>query len=520
MPAALLGIDIGTGGIKAALISSHGQVLSNVYRELPLICEKPGWAEHDAAQYWPITCYLIRQCLAEANLHPADVRGVGCSSALPSFVIVDHQHNPLQNAFILLDRRATQEVEEIRDHFGEERILELTANRLDDHPILVNILWMMKHRPSTLLKAHKVLTPDGYITLRLTGSAVAHLSAGPFFGVAYDIRQARFDNGILASLGIQRELLPEILPCETVVGQVTGQAASECGLQSGTPVVAGQVDCNASWIGAGALEEGDIQSNLGSVGNFGIVHQDWNFIFSETGRLMINFPYTVNSRQTLITVPTTLTGGQCIRFIRDNLLDFKAKPDPTWRVPTYDELNVLAEQVQLGCNGLVALPYLMGERTPIWNSRARGVIFGLSLQHELGHLVRAMMEGVAFAMYDSFRLIQSAGLKINFPIIMNEGGAVSRLWRSIITDVFNVPTALVRRRTGAPYGDAILAGVATGVISSFSVTKQWVEYDHPIQPDSENHRRYLEFFGLYKQIYAHILEDYSGLDELRKKYAD
>lgn len=519
MPIGLVGIDLGTGGIKVAVISNQGEVLSHFYEELSLSCEKPGWAEHDANQYWPIVCALIQRSLAEANLPPGDIKGVGCSSALPSFVIVDRQHQPLQNAFILLDRRASQEVEEIRAQIGEERIFSLTANRLDDHPILVNLLWTMRHRPSTMKRAFKVLTPDGYITLRLTGKASTHHSAGPFFGVAYDLRQARFDEEILASIGIPGELLPDVFPCEEVLGQVTHQAAEECGLQPGTPVIAGQVDCNASWIGAGALEEGDIQSNLGSVGNFGIVHQNWDFIFSETGRLMINFPYTVDSRRTLITVPTTLTGGQCVRFLRDNLLDFAKTQDPNWRVPTYDDLNVLAEKIPLGCDGLIALPYLMGERTPIWNNQARGLIFGLSLHHGLGHLVRAMMEGVAFALYDSFRLIQSAGLTINYPIVMNEGGAVSNLWRSIITDVFNVPTVLVKRRTGAPYGDAILAGVATGVIPDFKVTKRWVEYVDPMEPDPENHRRYLEIFSLYKQVYEHVKGDYNDLAVLRSKYS-
>jgi len=520
MPTCLLGIDIGTGGIKVAVINNHGEVLSHVYKELPLICEKPGWAEHNSSQYWPTVCDLIKSSLAETNLAPGDIKGIASSSALPSFVIVDHKHRPLQNTFILLDRRASQEVDEIRTQIGEELIFNLTANRLDDHPILVNLLWTKKNRPSILDGAYKVLTPDGYITLRLTGMATGHHSAGPFFGVAYDLRQGQFDEKILTSIGIPHELLPDIFPCEAIVGEVTRQAADDCGLQPGTPVIAGQVDCNASWIGAGAIEEGDIQSNLGSVGNFGIVHQNWDFIFSDVGRLMINFPYTINSRKTLITVPTTLTGGQCVRFIRDNILNFGEIEGLNKRVPSYDDLNLLAEEIPLGCNGLIVLPYLMGERTPIWNNQARGLIFGLSLNHSLGHLVRAMMEGVAFAMYDSFRLIQSAGLKINFPIVMNEGGVISKLWRSIITDVFNVPTVLVKRRTGAPYGDAILAGVATGVIPDFNVTKQWVELIDPIEPNSENHHRYLDIFSLYKQVYEHVKDDYNSLTKLREKYSD
>ena len=151
-------------------------------------------------------------------------------------------------------------------------------------------------------------------------------------------------------------------------------------------------------------------------------------------------------------------------------------------------------------------------------SSARGVVFGLSLNHTKGHLVRAMMEAVAYALYDSYQLLIQSGLKINFPLVLNEGGAVSKLWRQIITDVFAVPTVLVKRRTGAPFGDAILAGVATGVFTDFGVAKAWAETGGRMEPDMANHARYMDFFGLYKQLYAHVKDDFVSLARLRDKY--
>lgn len=186
-------------------------------------------------------------------------------------------------------------------------------------------------------------------------------------------------------------------------------------------------------------------------------------------------------------------------------------------VSSYDLLNLQAQKVPVGSDGLIILPYLMGERTPIWDVQARGVLFGLSLNHTKGHVVRAMMEAVAFAMYDSFQLIKKAGLKVNYPLVLNEGGAVSKLWRQIICDVFNVPIVLVKRRTGAPYGDAILAGVATGIFEDFVVAKEWVEYINPLEPNSQNNARYLEYFALYKQLYHHLKEDFQTLATLRNK---
>jgi xylulokinase len=157
----------------------------------------------------------------------------------------------------------------------------------------------------------------------------------------------------------------------------------------------------------------------------------------------------------------------------------------------------------------------MGERTPIWDVHARGVVFGLSLNHGKGHLVRAMMEGVAFALYDTFRLVQQGGIQYNLPLVLNEGGAKSRIWQQIIADVFGVPITLVKRRTGAPFGDAILAGVATGVFPDFGVARQWVEHVEPAEPNAENHELYMAYFGLFKELYEKVKGDFRTLEKLR-----
>jgi xylulokinase len=282
----------------------------------------------------------------------------------------------------------------------------------------------------------------------------------------------------------------------------------------GTAVAAGQADACAGWIGAGAVEVGDFQSNLGTVGNFGIIHQDFDFVASPSGYLMgITCPYTL--KDTLVTIPSTLTGGQSIRYLRDAISQQEIETERILGVSSYDLLNLEAAKVPAGSDGLLILPLLMGERSPLWDVNARGVLFGLSLNHTKGHLIRAMMEGVAYAMYDSFSRIKDSGLKINYPMVLNEGGAVSQLWRKIITDVFDIPTALVKRRTGAPYGDGILAGVATGVFKDFSVARQWAEYIEPLDPNQESHARYMEYFAVYKQLYEHVKEDFKALARVR-----
>jgi xylulokinase len=513
----LLGLDYGTGGAKACIINPQGEVLGFAFEEYPFIHEKPGWSEHDPAGYWRAACNLIKACLVQARINPADIRGMAVSSALPSMVMVDKDHQPIRRAYNLMDRRATQEVEWLKEHIGEERITQITANRIEDHPTLVNLLWEKRHRPDSFERIWKALTIDGFITLKLTGRAVVDYGGAAFYGVAWDVMRGRFDEQMLADIGIDRDILPEVHRAEEIAGELTAEAAAAAGLAPGIPVATGQVDFNASCIAAGVIAEGDIMSNLGTVGNFGVVFKNPEFMFSPEGLSMINLAFTVDSANTYMTIPSTTTGGQSLRYLRDNFSQAEVEAERVLGVSAYDLLNMQAAKAPVGSQGLIVLPFLMGERTPIWDPYARGVVFGLSLSHTKGHLVRAMMEAVAYALYDSYQLIKKSGLKINYPIILNEGGAVSKLWRQIISDVFNAPIVLVKRRTGAPFGDAILAGVATGVFQDFSVAKEWAEYVEPMEPNEAHHRLYLEHFQLYKQIYEHVKGDFRELARLRDR---
>jgi xylulokinase len=512
MPGALAGLDFGTGGAKAAIISTDGQVLAYAFEEYPILTPRPGWSEHDPLRYWDCACRLLRRVIAESGVAPADIAGIAVSSALPSMVMVDADHQPVANAYTLMDRRATRQVQWIKDRIGEQRVFDVTKNRLDDHPLIVNLMWERDERPELFERVWKALTIDGYVTLRLTGRATGHYSGAAFYGVAYDLTQRTFNQEILDAVGIERALFPELFACTDIVGEVTAAAAEATGLHAGTPVAAGQVDCNAGWSGAGALSDGDIQMNLGTAGNFGIIHATPRFHDS-----MIAFNYTTDTlaEPVYITVPTTTTGGGLIRYLRDTFYAAEKAAEPAGGPDTYDVINAEAASVPAGSGGLLMLPYLMGERTPIWDVNARGVVFGLSMEHTRAHLARAAMESVAYALYDSFRVICDSGQAVKGTIVLNEGGAKSVLWRRIITDVFDVPTVLVKNRAGAPYGDAILAGVATGVFDDFSVAREWVEVVDPMEPDPAAHAHYQRYFELYRQLYQHVKDDFQRLAALR-----
>lgn len=511
----LVGLDYGTGGAKACVIDTEGAVLGFAFEEYPFIHERPGWSEHDPACYWEAACRLISAAVSQARVDPGAIRGIAVSSALPSMVMVDREHNPIKRAYNLMDRRAKKEVAWLKKTIGEERMFKISGNRLEDHPTIVNLLWEKNNRPEVFKRIYKALTIDGFITLKLTGKPVLNYCAAAFYGVAYDVLNETFDERLLEEIGLDPDIIPGLYRCDDIAGEVTAEAAAHTGLAAGTPVAVGQVDFNASCIAAGVIKEGEIMSNLGSVGNFGVIHRKADFIHSPVGFAMINLAFTIDSRNTYITIPSTATGGSSIRYLRDRFSQLEIEAEHLLGVSSYDLLNLQAEKVPPGSEGLLILPFLMGERTPIWDVFARGVVFGLSLHHTKGHVVRAMMEAVAFALYDSYRLIREAGLDITYPLVFHEGGTASRLWRQIITDVFNVPTVQVQRRTGAPLGDAVLAGVATGVFEDYAVAKKWASYIEPMEPGSENHERYMACFALYKRLYEHVKDDFRELARIR-----
>ena len=367
MAVALLGIDYGTGGAKCCLVDENGTELGYAYREYSIIHERPGWSEHDPHEYWSVCCELTAAVLAKTGVRARDICAIAASSALPSLVLVDEQGEPIAPAINLMDRRAGGEVAFVEKVLGVDEVMRRSANRLEDHPSIVNLLWYRNHRPAIFRKAHQALTIDGYIARRLTGQSIVNFSAGAFYGVAFDIRRGEFDRDTLERIGLDGDLLPQVHNCTDIIGEVTSAAAGQTGLAAGTPVAAGQVDCNASWIAGGATEPGDLQLNLGTCGVLGIVHNNPDFLASDAAAEMINIPYTTDPSSTYAAVAASTTGGQALRYVRDTFGAIERETRRTLGIGAYDLLTLQARDIPPGSEGLIFLPYLMGERSPIWN---------------------------------------------------------------------------------------------------------------------------------------------------------
>ncbi len=506
----LMGIDFGTGGAKVSLTDCELNQVAYSYQEYPILTPALDFSEHDPELYWQATCKNIHSCIAQAGISNRDIAAVALSAAMPSMVVTDKDGKALGNAINLLDKRAKQQVSQVIATIGMERYFAVTANRLEDHPSIVNLLWLKEHDPERYARIAHVHSIDGYVSFRMTGVHNVNRSNAMFFG-AYDIQADRFDEDMLLSLGLDPAVFPPITECTDVIGEVLPDVAEETGLAPGTPVLSGQTDCNAGWLGAGATRPGDVQMNLGTCGNFGVIMTTKDFLPS-----MINFPYTIPG--TYICVPTSSTGGVLVRYMRDSFGDLERAAAAATHQDVYDLLNYEAERIPAGSGGLVVLPYLMGERTPIWDANAKGTIFGLSLRHTKAHVIRAMMEAAAYALYHSYELLYPYMQVKPERIILNEGGAKSALWRRIITDVFNVPTAMVKNRAGAPYGDCLLAGVGIGLIPSFDVAREKAQYIEAAEPDPATHAIYMDYFSIYKELYPRLKDLFAKLAEVNEKY--
>jgi xylulokinase len=511
----LVGCDVGTGGTKAVVMATDGTVLGTHFIEYPLITTKgpdekyPGAkAEHDPDWYWNAVADTIKVSIEQSKVDPKDIKGVSISALSPACILVDKDLRPLQNAHIWMDRRATAECDWLKENIGEERVFKLSANPIDPYYATTKLMWEKNNRPDLYKKTYKFQTAADYPCMKLTGKAVTDYSNASLIGIAFDAVNRKWDTGLIEEIGLDPGKFPDAHPCDEVIGEVTKEAAKRTGLAAGTPVVAGTVDCNAAWVAGGAVDAGDTSLVMGTAGVLGVVHEEPTFT-----KDMIMIVHTADSRTKYTTLAALVSCGALIRYFRDNFGQLEMTAEQMTGRDAYVMLNDEARDVPPGSNGLIVLPYFMGERTPIWDTHARGVLFGLSLDHGRGHLVRALMEGAGYGLLHNFELMRASGVKMKFPMILSEGGANSPMWRQIIADILNVECAFALSSKGAPVGNAVAAGVGVGIYKNYDVVKDWVELGEHSVPNPENTARYRKLYDIYRDLYPALKEYYVKLAE-------
>lgn len=492
----LIGCDLGTGGAKAIVVDLKGKVLSSHFVEYQLIIPRPGWAEQDPEWYWKAAAETIKTSVQKAGIKPEDILAVGLSSLAPACILVDGDFKPLQNSHIWMDRRATSECEWLKKNIGERKVFKLTGNLIDPYYSIPKLMWEKSNRPELYKKARFTLNVKDYVVLRLINKAVTDYSHAALGGVAFDIRKRCWNKELLKEIGIDEKKLPPAYPCDEIVGKVTREASRFTGLKEGTPVVAGAVDANAACLSAGVVEEGENALTLGSTACWGMSHLSDQFIPG-----LICMPHIAYSKTHYISIAALVGGGSLLRWFRDNFAQIERLVEKELGIDAYEILNMEAEKIQPGSDGLLILPYFMGERCPLWDPRARGVIFGLSFLHSRAHIIRAIMEGVGFAIRHNINLLEQRGIKITPPMKLVEGGAKSNLWRQIIADVTGISTVYMGKTQGAPLGDAVMAGIGAGVFEKYEVIKEWLNPRTENETNPDTQVIYDELFKKYLRLY-------------------
>ena len=444
----VLGIDIGTGGTRALIIDKSGKVISSATEEHePFASPQIGWAEQKPEDWWRATGIAVRKALGNAGLGGDAIACIGFSGQMHGAVMLDESDEVVRPALIWCDVRTEKQCVDFTAKVGAERLIQLTCNPALPNFTLTKFLWVRENEPKNWRRVKSVMLPKDYVRFRLTGDRAIDM-ADASGTLLLDVANRRWSKEILAAAEMDESLLPKLYESPDVCGQVSAAGAVATGLKAGTPVVAGAGDQAAGATGMGIVTPGAVSATIGTSG----------VVFAATDRPALDakgrlhtFCHAVPGRWHVMGV--TQAAGQSLRWFRDR---FGSGADDG-RDP-YERLTAEAAKVPVGSDGLLWAPYLMGERTPHLDPYARAALVGLTASHTRGHVVRAILEGVAFSLRDSFTLFSEMKVPVN-KIRLGGGGARSPLWRQIQADVYGHEVEIVEAEEGAAYGAAILAGV-------------------------------------------------------------
>jgi xylulokinase len=503
----LLGIDVGTTGAKALLIDRAGQVVTSATVEYPMYTPRPQWTEQRPADWWAATAKSIRQVLAEAGIEPGQVAGVGLTGQMHGLVLLDAQGEVLRPCIMWNDQRTAAQCAAITREVGAANVLRLTGNPVLPGFTAPKIAWVRENEPEVYRQAAKVLLPKDYVRYRLTDGFFSEVSDASGTSL-FNVGQRCWSDEMLKAVGVPRSWMPEVTESPVVSAHVSPSAASETGLLAGTPVAGGGGDQAAQAVGTGVVAEGVVSATIGTSGVVFAASKAYRVELQ--GRLHA-FCHAVPGMWHLMGV--MLSAGGSFRWYRDTLADLERVRAEEAGIDPYELLTEAAAQVAPGCEGLLFLPYLTGERTPYPDPNARGVFFGLTLRHSKAHLTRAVLEGVSYGLRDSLELMRGLGLSIE-QVRASGGGARSPLWRQILADVFEAEIATVSVTEGAAYGAALLAAVGAGVYASVAEACQAaIQVTGSTQPGPEA-SVYADYYPRYRALYPALAPQFEALAQV------
>ena len=442
-----LGIDVGTGGTRALLIDEGGAVVASASGDhQPFASPQIGWAEQDPQDWWCACGIAIQKVLKQYSIRPDQIACVGLSGQMHGAVLLDERGEVVRPALIWCDVRTEKQAQELTSKIGTDRLIEFTCNPALPNFTLTKCLWVRENEPENWSRVRSLMLPKDYVRFRLTGERATDL-ADASGTLLLDVAHRRWSQEMLDAVQMDRALLPALYESPEVCGRVSEAGSAATGLQRGTPVVAGAGDQAAGAIGIGVVSPGAVSATIGTSG---VVLAATNLPTLDPGGRVHTFCHGLQSRWLVMGV--TQAAGLSLRWFRDQFGKINGHAD------SYEDLTAQAAKVPAGSDGLLWAPYLMGERTPYLDANARGMLVGLTASHTRAHVVRSILEGVAFSLRDTFTIFEEIDVPVK-SIRLGGGGARSSLWRQIQADVYGRPVQTVAVEEGAAYGAAILAGV-------------------------------------------------------------
>lgn len=488
----LLGIDIGTTATKLMLLGSDGSFLGEHSLPCVLSSLQPGWSEEDPLQWWQNVCDGIPKLLNKVGCNANLVAGIGVGGMVPALVLLDEKGSVLRPAMLQNDARAIKEIEWMQCRTRSEDILRLTGSSITQQSIGPKLLWIARNEPELFPKIQHVMGSYDYIVHLLTEMYCSERNWALESGL-FDYHEEDWDERLLELSGIKRNVLGILKFPSEVVGKLTAFSARACGLNPGTPVVAGCADHIASALSAGLMTEGDLLVKLGGSGDILYVLDR-----PETdARLYLDY-HAVSGK--FVLNGCMATSGSLIRWFRDQFAPGIS----------FADLDKEAANIPPGSNGLVVLPYFLGEKTPLNDPLARGTLVGLTLTHTRAHIYHAILEGIAFGFRHHLQVLAEHGCHATYAKVTN-GGAHSQLWRQITADVLGIPLQEISLHPGSSLGTAFIAGKGIGTFKNWGEIEKMIRIANVTEPRKEFFSTYNNKFEIYLEIYQRLKNIYPRL---------
>jgi xylulokinase len=491
----LMGIDIGTTATKIILIDLDGHVIASVEKPSTLLSSHAGWAEESANQWWQNVQEGVPECIRMGGIDAGQIAAVGTSGMVPTIVLLDKEDQVLRNSIQQNDARAVDEIEYLRSTTDAADILRRTGSAITQQTIGTKLLWLRRHEPHIMENAAHLMGSYEFIAHRLTGATYLERNWALESGY-FDLYTEDWDDNILGLSTIDRSLLAKVNWPSEIIGQVTLQAAGLTGLKAGTPVVAGSADHIASSFSSGLKNRGDMLVKLGGAGDIMISLDE----IDVDKRLFLDYHV----------IPGKFIANGCMASSGSLIKWFRTQFTPHMN---YAELDKAAEAIPAGSDGLILLPYFLGEKTPIHDPLARGTLVGLTLAHTPVHVYRAVLEGISYGFYHHMAIFAEHGLSPTKARCTN-GGARSALWKQITADVLGIQLEQVADHPGSSLGAAFCAGIGVGAFNSWDEIERYIKISTITQPDMKNHIRYQMLFELYREIYESLKDKFPHLAEI------